>query len=264
MSALDTLIKVKKQLRNDDLIRILDEVTIYEKLSKSKALRDIKTASATRKKCPLLAAAYDGDLYALALTIVAGHIIAHLEQTILPIFIEAQLGLSPRERHRLEIMQNQIIPVTYASLMEYDHKTMESNVLAVYATEQETETSIVIIVRNKNEYVFYQGYFDKKEDLEVSDTNQPYVETREHGSLCIAQYSIQGNNAFPFATYQRGSKTYSVMLPNHETLWVFEDIEHPQEVHLSLGERNQLGFAKQHVETFASAILDILERVSFL
>ena len=261
MSALETLIKVKKQCQNDDLIRILDEVTIYEKLSKSKTLRDLKTAQATRKKCPLLASAYDGDLYALSLMTLAGHIVAHLESVVPSVLIQPKQDLSPRELHRLEIMQDQIISVTYAPLREYDHNTMESNVIAVYTSEQENATAILIIVRVHSTYSIYQGYYNEQNGCDVI-AQQPYVETRKNGSLCITRYSIQGNNAFPFGTYRTVNHTYSVMLPDHETLWVFEDMNHPQEIHLSLGDRNQLAFAKQHVETFASALLDILERVS--
>lgn len=262
MSAIEALIKVKKQQQTDDLIRILDEVTIYEKLAKSKTLQDLKTSQATRKKCPLLAAAYDGDIYALSLTTLAGHIIAHLENIVPSVLTQPKQQLSPRELRRIEIMQNQIIPVTYASLQEYDHKTMESQVVAVYTTERETETAILIVVKVKNTYSIYQGYYKERGVIETSETHQPYIETRPHGSLCIAQYSVQGNNAFPFATYHTKQKTYSVMLPDHETLWVFEDINHPQTIVLSLGDRNALAFAKQRVETFAATILDILERAS--
>ena len=260
MSAIETLIKVKKQSKTDDLVRLLDEVTIYEKLAKSEAFRDLKTSQPARKKCPLLASAYDGDLYAMSLLTLAGHVIAHLESVVPHVLTEPMAGLSQRERQKMELMQNQVICVSYDSLTAYDHKTMAEHVVAVYTSERETETAILIVVRNNNAYVIYQGYYKEQSIVNNQKDYQPYVETRGQKSLVISNYSIQGNNAYPFGQYVTGEHTYSVMLPNHETLWAFKDIDHPMVIPLSIGDRNQLTMTKQSIKTFTATLFDILER----
>lgn len=260
MSSIEALIKVKKHAKTDDLVRLLDEVTIYEKLAKSKAFRDLNTSQPARKKCPLLASAYDGDLYAMSLVTVAGHVIAHLDNIVPQVLTEPMAGLSQREHRKMEVMQNQIIHVRYDFLTAYDHKTMEKQVVAVYTSERETETAILIIVRNDNEYVIYQGYYKEQQIVKNQKQHQPYVETRGQKSLVISNYSIQGNNAYPFGQYITAENTYSVMLPNHEAIWVFKDIDHPIVIPLSIGDRNQLTMTKQSIQTFTATLFDILER----
>ena len=58
MSSIETLIRIKKQAQTDDLVRLLDEVADYEKLSKAEAFRDLRTSEVAKKKLPLLAGAY--------------------------------------------------------------------------------------------------------------------------------------------------------------------------------------------------------------
>ena len=61
MSSIETLIRIKKQAQTDDLVRLLDEVADYEKLSKAAAFRDLRTSEVAKKKLPLLAGAYAGE-----------------------------------------------------------------------------------------------------------------------------------------------------------------------------------------------------------
>ena len=82
MSAIENLIQIKKQCKNDDIVRIMDEVTDYEKLSRSPVFRDLRTSKPAQKKLPLLSSAYQGDLYALSLLTLGGNIIAHLTDQV--------------------------------------------------------------------------------------------------------------------------------------------------------------------------------------
>ena len=63
MSILDDLIRVKTNQQDDDLLKMLDEIPVYEKLSVDEKLMDLKNSEVTRKKCPLLAGFADGKLY---------------------------------------------------------------------------------------------------------------------------------------------------------------------------------------------------------
>lgn len=52
MGVLDDLIKIKSVKQEDDLLKLLDEISIYEKLSANEAFKDLKTSKITREKMP--------------------------------------------------------------------------------------------------------------------------------------------------------------------------------------------------------------------
>ena len=137
MSSIETLIRIKKQAQTDDLVRLLDEVADYEKLSKAEAFRDLRTSEVAKKKLPLLAGAYAGEEYSLALLTLAGHVVSHLEGAVPRVLTEPMENLTSRQIVRMELMQKQIIQVTYDSLNTYVHDEEKEHVVAVYTSRRD-------------------------------------------------------------------------------------------------------------------------------
>ena len=82
MGVLDDLIKIKKVKKTDDLLKMIDEVSVYEKLAIDENLKDLSTSAITRAKCPLLAAFIDGKYYETILAELVSNIYLQIEGRI--------------------------------------------------------------------------------------------------------------------------------------------------------------------------------------
>lgn len=267
MSALDALIQVKKQADTEDLILLLDEIAAYEKLSKAAAFRDLKTSEVARKKLPLLTKAYAGDLYCLCMMEMARNILTHLNQNEVPkVVTEPFENLTERTQKRIEMMESSIITVHYRSLYEYRDKEEKDRVVAVF-TENVPETdqiAALIIVRSGREYTIYQGYYQKKKKEEKITRLEPtpFIKKEDDLSLSILTYSVQGNNAYPFATLKTPSETYSVMFASYDNMWLTpESGRNRLETFLTREERNYMGMAKTDITLFSDFVMKIARQM---
>lgn len=265
MSALDTLIKVKKSATTDDLLRFLDELILYEKLAKAETFRDLKTSAVAQKKLPLLSGIYTGDIYSLAICEIVCNIISHLDETIPEIIQEPVVDLSPKELRRLEILRKSVITSVYYSLNEYNHDIMKDHVVAVFTGDkgkQKQQAAILIVVKDQNMYQIFQGFYtmDKETDSD-SYRIEPYIYRDHDMILSITTYSMQGNNAYAFGELTTGSGQYSVMMPTCDTLWLLKQDENEKIViKLTMEEINALNLAKLEIETFSKCIMDIIRK----
>lgn len=263
MSSIETLIRIKKQAQTDDLVRLLDEVADYEKLSKAKAFRDLRTSEVAKKKLPLLAGAYAGEEYSLALLTLAGHVVSHLEGAVPRVLTEPMENLTSRQIIRMELMQKQIIQVTYDSLNTYVHDEEKEHVVAVYTSRRDGgQMAALIVVREGNRYRIYQGYYTEgKEEKAVSELpkQEPYVGEQGDCRVAVNTYSVQGNNGYPFGTVRIKDRLYSIMQPSFDCLWLISESGETTEIRLSMEERNSLNMGKAQVETFADALASIIE-----
>lgn len=257
MAAIETLIKVKKQAKTDDLITMLDEITIYEKLSKSKAFRDLRTSKAGQKKLPLLSGAYQGDLYSLSLLNIANNIFIYLTGQGIPVLGNLLEDLSIKDEKRMEILERSVIKVGYWDLTSYDHEVMKDSIVAIFAEEAEKKTILMIIVRDGNEYQIYFGQYEEEKELEECD-HKPYVLKKDDQTLSITSYSILGNNAYPFGTFFDGTKNYEIMMPDYETIWLIPGEGEKEILHTTLSERNQIGLDKTNIDRFTETLLNII------
>lgn len=260
MSAIEALIKVKKQAKNDDLIRLLDEVITYEKLNKMKTFENLRTSKAAQKKVPLLSSAYQGDMYALSMVTMAGHILRHLDDNIPLILTELEEQITEKEQQRLLIMQDALIQPQYWPLHEYKHDKMRNHVVAMFSNERADKTAILIVAKESGTYHIYQGYYKAKKTSVVSKALEPYCVKHDNMSLSILTYSIQGNNAYPFGVFHKNKKRYDVMLPSHDSMWLREvQTGELFTISLSMEQRNRLNMAKAQVESFADILLQIIQ-----
>ena len=258
MSALDDLIKIKKQAKTDDLILVLDEVALYQKLSRSKAFQDIKGSKAAQKKLPMLYDAANGSMYALSLLEVAHNVVTHLEDDVPEIFLRLMDGITSKQKKRLEIMQQSVVPISYHSLGEYEHDRMEERVLAVFSAKKKKHSAVLIIIRDGVGYKIFQGYYEnRKQEKEPENQRRPYVQEDGGYRLSIKTYSIQGNNAYPFGELAYGDKSY--MLPRHDALWIMDKGVVQKEIPLSTEQINALNMAKVDIREFSSFILSTVK-----
>lgn len=268
MSAIETLIKIKKSAKSDDLITLLDEVIAYEKLSKSEAFRDLSVSETAQKKLPLLAGAYKGDLYSLSLILLARNIIRHLENEVPEVLAIPIDRLAPKMQKRLELVQDNVIKVQYDDLTEYHQETMAEQVVAVFTENLGQRKAILIVVRDNEKYDIYQGYYvDDNKTIHNMQKAVPYEREKTSVAsgisyhLSILTYSLQGNNAYPFAELGYGETQYTVMMPDYTRIWIDEkETGIRREITLSMEERNALNLAKTEIEHFVNRLLEIIIR----
>lgn len=259
MPAIDMLIKIKKQANTDDLIILMDEVVLYEKLSKVEAFRDLKTSKTAAKKLPLLSAAHKGDIYCMTMLELVREIITYMTGTAPPItIVQEKTELTAREEKMKKVMERSIVQVRYHNLEEYRHDTMKDFVVAVFSETVDTKKSILIVVRKDNYYNIYQGHYSEREDEVGAVTEKPYVYIDDPYVLSIKTYSILGNNAYPFAVFNSPSGTYSVMFPRHDEIWLTSEDGQQTSIYLSEEEITEIGMKKVTVHSFAKCLMDII------
>lgn len=258
MSAIENLIQIKKQSKNDDIVKMMDEVADYEKLSRSELFRDLTTSKVAQKKLPLLARAYQGDLYALSLSTLAGHIIAHLEDRIPEVLEKPMETLSDRDLKRMELMNKSLIPVFYRSLLEYE-EGMGDQVVAVYSSDRPNgSVALMIIVRDQETYQVYQGYYRPgKKDIQKYG-NQQKIKTydvEEDGDyFSFATYSLLGNNRYPFGqVLLSNGKRYNVSM-DYQALYLGTE-EEIVTIPLRMEQRNTLNLCKTDPQQLGETIL---------
>lgn len=258
MSAIENLIQIKKQSKNDDIVKMMDEVADYEKLSRSELFRDLTTSKVAQKKLPLLARAYQGDLYALSLSTLAGHIIAHLEDRIPEVLEKPMETLSDRDLKRMELMNKSLIPVFYRSLLEYE-EGMGGRVVAVYSSDRPNDSvALMIIVRDQETYQVYQGYYRPgKKDIQKYGSQQKLkrYEFEEKGDhLSFTTYSLLGNNRYPFGqAFLSNRKRYNVSM-DYQALYL-EARDEEIEIPVRMEQRNTLNLCKTDPQQLGETIL---------
>lgn len=261
MGVLDNLIRVKASAKEDDLLKMLDEVLIYEKLSADEKLRDLKNSEVTRKKCPLLAAFVDGDMYAAILADLVANVYLQIENRI-PQVLATVSERSSKQQKQMEILQHGITHVGYMGLTDYDHEMMKGHLSAVFTAQVQDIITAAIIVKGIDGYVMYHGTYQVKENAPDSYiTHKPVLMKGTHGILTLNNYSVLGNNGYPFGYYTdwNGSR-YDVMLGPDRVMYLVgggRTITHM----MSDEENNVLNRAKQEAQEFAKAVVSVVESV---
>ena len=265
MNILDALIKVKKESSMDDLMKLFDEIIAYEKLSKIAAFRDLKTSETAKQKLPLLAKAYEGDYYSLALCDVAEHIINHVDHQI-PEVLQISVDMSNRKQKQFEMLKKASINVVYLALEDYNHERMKDNVIGIFESDVSNdrgEKSFLIIVSQTKTYQIYEGVYKtdddkKKKSQELSHT--PYIQTEDGIQLVIDTYSNQGNNEYKFGSVTYDSKKYSIMLAATELRLISTKEVIERQIPLTMIEQNELNMAKLDVKRFANCLFQIIRK----
>lgn len=261
MSILNDLIRIKTSAQEDDLIKMLDEVPIYEKLSVNKQFRDLKSSKVTRTKCPLLAAFADNKPYETLLADLVTNIYLQIEGRIPDIF-NAVIERTPKQQKQFEILQKGIACVTYYSLTQYKHETMSDRVVAVFTEKNKGIVTAVIIVRCQDGYEMYHGSYAISETERINTTIiDPVVVKGNKGVFTMDTYSMLGNNGYRFGRYSNNNIFYDVMISMDEELFLMEDENIVVQYKIPYEEKNMLNIAKKEPEDFAKTVLSIIESV---
>lgn len=265
MNILDALIKVKKESSMDDLMKLFDEITAYEKLSKIAAFRDLKTSETAKQKLPLLANAYEGNYYHLALCDIAGHIINHVDHQI-PEVLQISVDMSNRKQKQFEMLKNVCINVRYLSLEDYNHEAMKDKVIGVFESERPNdrgERSLLIIVSFNKTYQIYEGFYKNETDEEKKQQelrHTPYVQTEDGIRLIINTYSNQGNNEYKFGSVIYDSSEYAIMLAANELRLISKKDVIERQIPLTTIEQNELNMAKLDLKRFANCLFQVIRK----
>lgn len=253
MSALDTLIQMKTITKRDDLMRLFDEYMAWEKLSKRAAIN--WESDAVKRKLPLLTKAQAGDIYSQCLVKAMNHILTFMNLPVVEI-IEEELP-SKKEQRKKEIIESTIVSVEYRSLWEYDPEKDE--VLQVLIEEGEPQTAILIIVRNRQGYLIYQGHYQRQKS-QCGRVLTPFVQTEDGITIRVETYSPLGNNAYPFGTIIRGTNQYSIWMPTPTCLELYNEFGPAFTKELTEAEHAKLRLAQTSVKTFAAVLLNVIKK----
>ena len=260
MNVLDDLIKIKKNTQNNDLIKLLDEVAAYDKLSADKTLKDLKNSEITRKKCPLLAGFVDGKFYETILAELAANVYLQIEGQI-PVILETATERSLKQQKQIEILQTGIARVEYHELTDYNHETMSPFLAAVFTSHTDNAVTAAIIVKQDNKYKMYHGTYTVIEEEKVSEVIAKQITVNgDHGNFIMNSYSILGNNGYRFGYYTDNQTIYDIMISPDNVLYLIngEDITTRA---INNEEKNILNEAKTTPETFASVVTSLIESV---
>lgn len=260
MNVLDDLIRIKTNKQEDDLLKLLDEIPVYEKLSVDDKLKDLAHSDITRRKCPLLAGFTDGHLYETVLADLAANVYLQIEGEI-PIVLQTASELSQKKQKQLEILQKGIATVNYRDLMDYDHKVMKALLTAVFIKKHGNVNIAALIVKQTGGYTMFHGtYTADEKGKAVSNTNGPLAIKGKKGVFAMDSYSVLGNNGYPFARYSAGNLTYDVMISPEGVLYLMNGaLITSYELHYE--DRNTLNTMKKDPNLFAKELTEIIERV---
>lgn len=266
MSAIEALIKTKKQGTNDDLIKFLDELILYEKLAKSETFRDLRTSTAAQKKLPLLSGAYTGNLYSVSLCQMVVNILNHLDGDAPDIVKDPIVAMTEKDLRRLEILQRSVIRVSYRALNEYDHERQKDHVVGIFTTntsDNEDQVSILIVVKENEKYFIYQGFYQNTDsDMGTMQIKSDvYRKTEGTDRLEIQTYSLQGNNAYPFGVFYHGNNKYQVMMPYHDLIRLtLINGEDRIKIPLTTSDINRMNMSKTEIQTFSECLMDLIRK----
>ncbi len=260
MSTLDDLIRIKTRKQDDDLLKMLDEIAVYEKLSADEKLKDLTHSEVTRKKCPLLAAFADGEMYETILAELASNVYLQIEGSIPPILITAT-EMSVKKQKQMAILQNGITHVSYRDLLEYNHEIMKPFIAAVFVKNYQDGAIAAIIVKEPGGYVMYHGmYTVGEEDVAGANTSSSLICKGKKGIFTMDSYSVLGNNGYPFGHYANEKVVYDVMIGPDNVLYLLNgEIVVTRE--LTGEDKNVINMAKKDPDDFAKAVTSIIERV---
>lgn len=260
MNILDNLIRIKNCKQEDDLLKILDEIPVYEKLSVDENLKDLTKSEITRMKCPLLAGFVDGNLYETLLADLAANVYLEIEGAIPPVLMPV-LDQSKKRKKQMEVLQSGIVHVSYRELLTYDHEEMKDQVSAVFTKPNENGTTMAIIIKKADEYVMFHGTYAVNEtNNEIYYNPEPQILKTEQGVFSMDSYSVLGNNGYPFGRYTNKGTSYSVMIGPDSVLYLLNGSE-TKEYQISGEEKNHLNIVKKDPKKFAEAVTEIVERV---
>lgn len=267
MSIIDQLIQIKKSSDSDDIVNMLDDFTLYGRLSKIPALSDISKSEALKKQLPLLSKAISGDIYCLSLYMVAANIVAYLGYEI-PETITTHINNTPDSlKQKLIIAQENTIRVDYRSLDLYQHNSMRDSITAIYINKLNEENRIVIITRlGKSQRIFQGSYVEddsiSSEDIGVNKHQRAKSLIYEDDELHIKidNYSLQGNNAYLFAHVKINRDEYHMMMDDLKGL-LFKDIKGRGKdftIPLDISSLNRINLAKSDPQEFIDILAQII------
>lgn len=257
MSALDTLLQVKTQLDRDDLIRLFDEMTAYEKIKGRTAL--LKNEKAMRKKFPLYMKAKDGDLYGISLLIILERMLAHLLETTPDWVTELTDALSAKKKKQMDVIAESIIPIEWDVLESYSPEFHGDKLLGVFAEPLKGRTAILILIKKGRTYTVFQGVV-KETVKQKTQPLTPCVITKREWTLSVLTYSILGNNGYPFGTLSGKGKTFDVWMPSPDQIVLTAQTDGKKEIRLTDSEVAAVQMAKTNVVSFTDTLLDVIER----
>lgn len=261
MSILNDLIRIKTSAQEDDLIKMLDEIPVYEKLSVNEQFKDLKSSEIARRKCPMLAAFVDGKIYETILADLVANIYLQIEGNI-PGILNTVLQKTPKQQKQFEILQTGIARVRYWDLAEYNHELMMTNMVAVFTKKEGSIVTAAIIVRSSSGYEMYHGSYTVNGNNEPDvDEIKPVIVRGEKGSFIMNTYSVLGNNGYRFGTYSNERISYDVMIGPDGDLFLMAGKQTAANYMIPYEERNALNIAKKDPADFARVILSIIESV---
>lgn len=259
MDILGDLIKIKQNVKSNDLITMLDELSIYEKLSVNEKFRDLKSSEIARSKCPMLARFVDDQPYELILGELIANVYLHIEGEI-PDLLRTIVERTPKQRKQFEILQKGIAHVCYKMLTEYDHETMADYVEAVFTNRKKGSTTVAIIVKNANMYEMYHGIIVANNVSHTSITGiEPIMARGKRGIFVMNTYSMLGNNGYPFGKYSNSENSYEIMIGPDGQLFFLQDGQIAMERTIPKQKQNSLNMAKTDVNNFAKEVVSLIE-----
>ena len=249
MSVLNDLIRIKTSAQEDDLLKMLDEISIYEKLSVDETL------------CPLLAAFTDGELYAIILAELAANIYMQIEEHI-PEVISAAAEISLKQQRQMEILQKSIAQVEYRDLLEYDHESMKNRLAAVFTKTFQDVVTAVLIVKDTGGYKMYHGTYETTEvgKCTVSQST-PIIVKGKKGIFTMKSYSVLGNNGYRFGSYKTADISCDVMIGPDGELYLMNGNVTMLTYPIPYEERNMLNMSKKDAWKFAETVTSVVESV---
>lgn len=264
MGVLDDLIKIKTDRQEDDLLKMLDEIPVYEKLSVDEKLRDLKTSAVTRTKCPLLAGFIDGNIYETTLAGLVSNIYLQIEGQIPDVLLSSVI-MTPRQQKQMEILQRGIVHVEYRDITEYNHSRFEEYIAAVFTKQTQDITTVAIIIKDSGRYIMFHGSYSANiANKSIQDAVSSQLNIKgEHGIFSMNSYSVLGNNGYRFGTYNTDQAAYDVMIsPDGEMFLMSGNIVAAAHM-IPSEERNELNFVKKDPKAFAETVTHIVESVVY-
>ena len=261
MSILNDLIKVKTSTQEDDLLKMLDEMSVYEKLSVNEEFKDMKSSEVVRKRCPMLAAFVDGGPYETVLADLVANIYLQIEGYV-PEVLHSTIERTPKQQKQFEILQKGIARISYWELANYNHETMSDCVAAVFTKKDGKLVTAVVIVRSSFGYEMYHGTYTTDEQMETAMSKlKPVVVKNDKGSFVMNTYSILGNNGYRFGTYTNPRVSYDVMVGPYGELFLMSGNQIAVRCFIPHKEQNRLNMEKNDPKGFAWTLLSYIESV---
>lgn len=261
MSVLNDLIRIKTNKQEDDLLKMIDEIPVYEKLSVDEKLKDLKTSAITRAKCPMLAGFIDGNLYETLLADLVSNVYLQIEGHIPHILLSAA-ERSLKQQKQMEVLQKGIARIHYRDLIEYDHKIMKKLVAAVFTKQDQSVTTAAVIVKEPDGYTMYHGTYDSANKGNANmGMYKPLIVRGQSGVFTMNTYSVLGNNAYRFGSYMNDKFQYDVMIGLHNELYLMNGDITVSVHHIGWEDHNALNMAKKDPKAFAETITSIIESV---